>query len=147
MTAPDALEFLAKKVEEQAELDEVPLSAVEAKMMRWSKVEPGAINDVAVSEEFNRDYEEEEYEHKISQLLGHAYKRGKKQGSAEAQLWEDAKNALKGHDYYLLAMAEDVFGEVFSPARQRTVTLIRVIVIATVILIIVLWFTRHSRGV
>ena len=147
MTAPDALEFLAKKVEEQAELDEVPLSAVERKMMRWSEVEPGAIKDVSVSEEFNRDYEEEEYEHKISQLLAHAYRRGKKLGSAESQLWEDAKQALKGHDYYLLVMAEDAFGEVFSPARQRTVTLIRVIVVATVILIIVLWFTRHSRGV
>lgn len=141
MTAPDALEFLAREVEQQAQMESVALSPVERKMMRWSEVEPGAFCDASISKEFDQNYDSDEYEHKISELLERAYERVKQ--TSNAQLWEDAKNALIGHDYYLLVMAEGVFGTLFSPARRRSARYALVVCAIVAVMLLGLWLTHR----
>ena len=102
MLTPDALEFLAQAVEQQASLEKVTLAPAERQMLRWSEVEPGAFNDPAASVEFERNYNSSEYEARVTDLLRRA--RERITTSHYNQAWSDAVEALKGHDYYLLVM-------------------------------------------
>jgi hypothetical protein len=103
MEAAEALEFLASKVEEQARLENVPLSEVERKMLRWSEVEPGAFHDLSIGDEFEQQYDSDEYEAKIAGLLQRASQSDSSDPGMKAR-WNDARRALKDRDYYLLVM-------------------------------------------
>jgi hypothetical protein len=96
-----AARFLALRVEEQAQREQVPLSKPERKMLLFSEVEePEAAAELAEqSDQLNDD----EYEAKISGLLRRAYDRDCQQGQKEG--WDDAFTALGGADYYILVMA------------------------------------------
>lgn len=105
MRAQDAITFLIERIDEQALRDGVQLSDVERRMLRWSEVEPGGINDPALNDQFEAECDSDEYEEKISNLLSRAYEHDKNDSRRNSQ-WDDAKNALKGHDYYLLVMLQ-----------------------------------------
>jgi hypothetical protein len=109
MTASEALEFLANRIEQQAVSEGTLLTEIERKMLRWSEVEPGACKDVDISGRFERDFDADEWEEKIVRLAKRAYVADDKNPSA-AQFWADARIALRGHDYYLLTMTPMMSG-------------------------------------
>ena len=97
MTASEALEFLARRVEEQATQENVPLDVAEKQMLRWREAEPGAFCDTKASEQFDSEYNSDEYEAKVSGLIKRAYERDCKDVVSAAK-WNEAKSALTGHD-------------------------------------------------
>ena len=108
MDTYDGLEFIAVKIEQQAEFERTPLADIEKKMLRFSEVEPGPLGrdeSLRVSEEFDQALDMDEYEVKIRTLAQRAYDRDR-EGPEGVVKWEEAKRALRGHDYYLLVMVQ-----------------------------------------
>lgn len=108
MDTYDALEFVAFKIEGQAEIENGPLSDIEKKMLRFSEVEPGPLGreeSLRVSEEFDRrpDLDTDAYEQKVRTLATHAFERDRKTLAGKSG-WDEAMTALSSHDYYLLVM-------------------------------------------
>ena len=107
MRSQDAITFLVAKLEEQARLDGVLMSDVERRMLRWSEVEPDGVHDLALNEQFASDCDTDEYEAKIALLLSRARDRDSRDPIQKSR-WRDAKAALKGHDYYLMVMLDQM---------------------------------------
>jgi hypothetical protein len=85
-----AARFLALRVEEQAQREQVPLSKPERKMLLFSEVEePEAAAELAEQS----DQLDDEYEAKISGLLRRVYDRDSQQGQKEG--WDDASLRLE----------------------------------------------------
>ncbi len=103
MLAHEAIGFLVSRIQEQSQLEGVPLSDVEIQMLRWSEVEPDGIHNPALIENFETQYDSEEYEEKISGLASRAFQKDQTDPRTKA-LWDDLSQALKGRDYYVLVM-------------------------------------------
>lgn len=132
MNPPGALEFIALRVEHQSILKGAPLSDIEKKMLRWSEIEPGAVNDPAVSEQFESDYDSCEYEAKITSLLSAAY-RSDEGNPKNRQQWREAREALDSHDFYLLVMLENARTEKPVGKRYWTFMLVGFLVVAALL--------------
>jgi hypothetical protein len=101
----EAKDFLVGQTAEQARLDGVPLSELEKRMMYFTEG-PGALEDPAkLNEEFEAEYDNEEFEKKISRLMGHAHARLKKQDPVRASRWDTAIRCLQKGDHYILVLA------------------------------------------
>ena len=96
-----AKKFLIDRTLAQAERDNVPMSPVEAKMLGFAE-DSASASDMETGEEFERDYNDEEYEAKIAELLRRAYKRDEEGGEEAA--WDEALTDLAEEDAYLLVM-------------------------------------------
>ena len=89
---------------EQADLEGVPLSDLEKRMMYFTESR-GAVEDpIKLSEEFEAEYEMGPYEKKISRLLHHAYKRVCQENESKKREWDEAIRRLERGDHYLLVM-------------------------------------------
>jgi len=74
-SAREAKEFLASRIVEQAQHEGVPLSDVERKMRYFSETDSTLPDINAVSEEFDRVCDQDDYENKGTGLVKGAYKR------------------------------------------------------------------------
>jgi hypothetical protein len=132
MNPSEALDFFALKVEHQSILNGAPLSDIEKKMLRWSEIEPGAVNDPAVSEQFESNYDSGEYEAKITSLLSAAYRLD--EGiPRNRQQWREAREALDSHDFYLLVMLESARTEKPVGKRYWTFMLVGFLLVAALL--------------
>lgn len=100
-TPRSAVRFLAWRVEEQAQREQVPLSQPERKMLLFSEVEEPE-TAAEITEAFG-EQEDDKYETKVSGLLKRAHDYDCQHGQEQA--WDDALTALRGADYYILVMA------------------------------------------
>jgi hypothetical protein len=105
-----AKQFLISRVIEEAGAEQVSLSEVEKKMLHFTEVHPSLPDIYDVNAEFERDYDSDEYEAKIAKLLKNARDRDRQSSPSRAQDWEDALDALKHEDHYLLVMVGQAFG-------------------------------------
>ena len=96
-----AKRFLVQRVLEQAKRDNVPFTEVEVRMLGFAE-ESASAKDMEAARVFERDYNDEEYESKVAELLRRAYKRDKESGEAAA--WDQALAVLGEEDMYLLVM-------------------------------------------
>ncbi len=106
-----AKQFLISKVIEQAELEHLPLSDVEKKMLYFTEVYPSLPDILEVNAEFERDYDSDEYERKVTDLLRRGRERNQMESAVQARQWDDAVDALKAEDHYLLVMVYRAFPE------------------------------------
>ena len=111
MDSAAAKEFLISRVIEEARADGVTLSEIERKMLYFTEVHPSLPDIYDVNEQFERNYDSNEYEAKISRLLKSARDRDREQSAGREQAWQDALNALRKEDHYILVMV----GQAFSP--------------------------------
>lgn len=111
MDSITAKQFLISKVVEQAELEHVPFSDVERKMLYFTEIHPTLPDIYEVNAEFERDYDADEYEVKVAGLLRRVRDRDRTQSTVHAQQWEDAIDALKKEDHYILVMVYSAFAE------------------------------------
>ncbi len=111
MDSVTAKEFLITRVVDEAKFEGVPLSEIERKMLYFTEVYPSLPDIYEVNAEFERSYDSNEYESKITQLLKRACDRDQKQSDMQAQQWRDAIDALKSEDHYLLVMVYRAFPE------------------------------------
>lgn len=108
MESTAAKQFLISKVVEEAEFEHISLSEVEKKMLYFTEVDPSLPDIYEVSAEFERDYDSDEYEVKITGLLKNARDRDQRQSPGHGQ-WQDAIDALKAEDHYILVMVYSAF--------------------------------------
>jgi hypothetical protein len=99
-----ALDYVAGKIAAEAKRQGVPLSEVERKMLYFSETDWTLPGILEVNAEFERDYDEDEYERKICSL-GQAIEAQLKNASAEeSDLWYEAIRKLTDGDRYLLVL-------------------------------------------
>jgi hypothetical protein len=103
-TVRDAKEFLAGKIAEEAEREGAPLSEIERKMLLHSEIGRASAADVELNEEFDRIYDQGEYETKITRLIRNAVRRARKENPNEYQQWHCAVRKLSKGDHYILVM-------------------------------------------
>lgn len=105
-----AKEYLAGRIIAEAEREGVQLSDVERKMLYFSETDwaPPGILDVAA--EFDRDYDDNEYERKIAELVGNSLANATQE---QGERWREAVMKLSEGDHYLLVLIARA-----APARQ-----------------------------
>jgi len=99
--AVKAKQFVVNRILDQAKLDDMPLSAVEIKMLGFAEASASR-KDMEAAAVLERDYDDEEYEAKVADLLRRAYKRDKEGGEETA--WDSALPNLVEEDMNLLVM-------------------------------------------
>jgi len=105
MDTRQAKDFLVQQTAEQAMLDSVPFSDLEKRMMYFTESDPTSCPDpLELNDKFEKQYETEEYEAKVSQLLQHAYKRLKHEDPEALRNWNEAVRTLRKGDHYILVL-------------------------------------------
>lgn len=99
-TVREAKEYLAGRILAQADRDGVPLSDVERKMLYFSETGWTLPEIMRVSAEFDRDYNQDEYETKIGEIVRRLYDQPDSDGSA----WDEAVQRVSDEDHYLLVL-------------------------------------------
>lgn len=148
MDAVSAKQFLISKVLQEAESSHVQLSEIERKMLYFTEVHPSLPDIFEVNAEFERDYDADEYENKMAQLLKNARARDTHMSPSLEQEWKEAINALKKEDHYILVMVGLAFGDgarSSSEHRTRDFLIYIAIGIGLVLLLVLasLWRAGH----
>lgn len=100
-----AKRFLINRIVEQAKRANVPLTEVEARMLGFSSASANPAELEAASS-FNRDYDKEKYEAKVSSLFQDVYQQDKSVGMAA--IWEQSMDALVDEDMYLTVIIRKI---------------------------------------
>lgn len=106
-TIREAKDFLAGSIAGQAELDGNPLTEIERKMLYFTETGWTLPDMNEVSAEFDRQYDQNEYERKIGELVNEIQVRLADQGQ-ELERWDAALNKLSQGDHYLSVLANGV---------------------------------------
>ena len=104
-----AKEFLISRVAQQAQDEGNSLTEVERKMLHFTEVGPSLPDIYEVNAEFERDYDSDEYEARITGLLKRARDTDRTQGPLLGRQWDDSISALKKEDHYILVMVYCAF--------------------------------------
>jgi hypothetical protein len=100
----EAKEFLVSRVVEEAQREGVSLSDVERKMLYFSETGWTLPDMMDVNDEFDREYDRDAYEEKVSALVRHLTKRLRESNRGEYDSWTDAVRVLSEGDHYILVM-------------------------------------------
>jgi hypothetical protein len=102
----EAKEFLVSRVVEEAKRENVALSDVERKMLYFSETNWTLPDIASVSEDFDREYDQAEYEKKITRVIREAAKGDRQESPELYNQWWDAIQLLKKGDHYILVMID-----------------------------------------
>jgi hypothetical protein len=134
MNVREAKDFLVDQAAQQAAIDGVPLSDLEKRTIYFTEWDDSGGDPIALNEEFEAQYNAEEYEPKIAELMRHAHAR-LKENSSSARTWDEAVAELNKGDHYLLVPLDRgpskwqllragssaaVFGTTLESPRHRT---------------------------
>jgi hypothetical protein len=119
MQVREAKDFLVRQTAEQARLEDVPLSELEKRMMYFTESGDVPEDPIALNDEFEAEYDTSEYEAKIAKLLGHAYKRARKENDETRRHFDAAIKCLQRGDHYLLVMWDGRPASDFVGASRR----------------------------
>ena len=100
----EAKEFLISQIVEEAQHENIPLSEVERKMLYFTESGSTLPNIMKVNEDFDREYDQDEYEHKIAKLITKADKRIRKGSRDDYDRWWTAIRFLQQEDHYIFVM-------------------------------------------
>jgi hypothetical protein len=103
-SAREAKEFLVARIIEQAERENVSLSEVERKMLYFSETNWTLPDMMEVSQQFDREYNQDQYEKTIAELVRNATEHDRKQAPEEYEAWRAAVRILQKEDHYILVM-------------------------------------------
>ena len=143
MNAASAKQFLISKVMQEAEASHVQLSEVETKMLYFTEMHPTLPDIGEVNAEFERDYDADEYEGKIARLLKSARLRDSRLSSTQEQEWNEALNALKKEDHYILVMVSQAFGSSSGTGHRFRDFVIYIAVGISVVVAMLWWSFKH----
>jgi hypothetical protein len=102
----EAKEFLISKIVAEADRENIPLSEVERKMLYFTESGWTLPDIMKVNEDFDREYDQDEYEHKIAKLVTKAYGRICKGSRDEYDRWWASIRFLQREDHYVLVMIQ-----------------------------------------
>ena len=103
-TGREAKEFLISKIVEEAQLENVPLSEVERKMLYFTESGWTLPDIMEVSEDFDREHNQAKYEKKIAKLVAKADRRIRKGSRDDYDKWWAAIRFLQREDHYISVM-------------------------------------------
>jgi hypothetical protein len=103
-TVRAAKEYLAGRITAQAVREGAPLTEVERKMLYFSETDWTLPDVMKVSEEFDHEYNQDEYEEKIGGLVGRLLARHEE--NEERESWDEAVLKLLDGDNYLSALID-----------------------------------------
>ncbi len=93
-TTRDAKEYLISRISAQADKDGVSLSDVERKMLYFSDTNWTLPNMMVISEDFDRNYNQNEYEAKIGRVIQHVRDGASAKHGDDG--WNEAVKRLRG---------------------------------------------------
>lgn len=105
--AREAKEFLATRIIHEATLQGVTLSEVEQKMLYFTESGWTLPDMPEISDKFDREYDQDEYEEKIAKLVNAAANRTKKTSRDEYRHWWAAIRLLKTEDHYVSVLIDE----------------------------------------
>ena len=106
-TVREAKEYLAARIAEEARHQGVPLTEVERKMLYFSETDSKLPDMMEVNAEFERDYNEVEYEEKIGRLVRQIQERQNSADDGQQRAeWCSAIEKLRVEDDYLLILVD-----------------------------------------
>ncbi len=100
----DAKDFLASRIVAEAERENVSLSEIERKMLYFTESGWTLPDITAVYEEFDRDYDQHQYEKKIARLIQSADKFARRESRDVYDRWWAAIRLLRREDHYITVM-------------------------------------------
>ena len=100
----EAKEFLISELVAEAQRENISLSEVERKMLYFTESGWTLPDIKKVSEDFDREYDQDEYEHKIAKLLTATDRRIRKGPSDDYDRWWAAIRFLQREDHYITVM-------------------------------------------
>jgi hypothetical protein len=100
-----ALDFIAGKIAAEAEREGSPLSEVERKMLYFSETDWTLPDMAQVSAEFDREYDQSEYEQKIAGLIQKITAHHYGNNPDEEENWDESVARLSEGDHYILVLA------------------------------------------
>ena len=103
-TERQAKEYLVERIVAEAQREKVPLSEIEREMLYFTESGWTLPNILEINAEFERDYDNEEYEQKIAALVREIDKQNETEGGDEQSKWDDAIVKLAEGDHYLLVL-------------------------------------------
>ena len=103
-TGREAKEFLISEIVAEAQSENVTLSEVERKMLYFTESGWTLPDIMEVNEEFDREYDQAEYEHKIAKLVKKADKRIREGSREDYDRWWAAIRFLEREDHYISVM-------------------------------------------
>jgi hypothetical protein len=130
----DAKKFLASKIVSAANLQGLPLSDGEQKLLLFSEQDPESPTDIPDELLEGIDHE---YEKKITGLLKVAYDRDRV-NPQELEQYQDAMQKLKGSDHYLLVMAEPALAEKHA-ARDMVIYIVIALALVAAAIAFAVW--------
>jgi hypothetical protein len=105
-TVREAKDYLAGRVAEEAKQQGVPLTEVERKMLYFSETGWTLPDMMVVNAEFDRDYNQDEYEEKIGRLVHRIQERQNSGDDQQREEWCCALETFGGEDHYLLILID-----------------------------------------
>lgn len=100
----EAKEFLISQIVTEAQRENVPLSEVERKMLYFTESGWTLPDIMKVSEDFDREYDQDDYEQKIARLVAGADKNIRKGPRDDYDRWWAAIRFLEREDHYITVM-------------------------------------------
>jgi hypothetical protein len=100
-TIKAAKDYLANRIAAQAVRENIPLSESERKMLYFSETDWTLPDMKQVSAEFDRDYDQNEYEQKIASLICNIQAHHYSHNREEEESWDQAVEKLGEGDHYL----------------------------------------------
>ncbi len=148
MTAREAVEFFATKIEEQAKRENVLMTGPKRMLLRFSEVEPDGINNPELASLLGEDDKEDEFDDLMGNLLLRSYER--EQGSPELlQKWNAARDGLRNHEYYIWTMVWYVFPETMPDVKlgkpSSVTDYLLYVAIGLAVVAIAIYFGFNSR--
>jgi hypothetical protein len=105
-TVREAKDYLAGRIVEEAKQQGAPLTEVERKMLYFSETDWTLPDMMEVNAEFDRNYNEVEYERKIGRLVHQIQERQNSVDEEQRVEWCSALEKLGGEDHYLLVLID-----------------------------------------
>jgi hypothetical protein len=102
----EAKEFLISELVAEAHRENVPLSEIERKMLYFTESGWTLPDIMKVSEDFDREYDQDKYEQKIAKLVTKADRRIRKGSGDEYDRWWAAIRFLQREDHYIMVMIQ-----------------------------------------
>src|SRR6202161_2825581 len=135
-TVRDAKEYLIRRILAHADRKSVPLSDVERKMLYFSETGWTLPNMMAISRDFDQNYDQDEYEGKIGQIRRQIHDHP----DGDRDEWNQAVQRMREEDHYLLVLIDGALGTPAKMPRWEIVKLLLAGAVAAVVFLPILFF-------
>ena len=133
-TTRDAKEYLVSRILAEADRAGVQLSDIERKMLNFSETGWTLSDMQEVSEVFDRDYDQADYEAKIAGIIRNA----RPTDGLDLEMWNEAVYTLAREDHYLSVLIGEGNNSVRPAAVSPLVDRLKLVATAAVIIVVMM---------